>query len=156
MIFRYKGNWLKIDKKKWGELLFREKLKYVKEYFSDETKYLIEGIHDFWSGYVDVDIQNMLCGGDEAGEPCHKEIYYISISCGRFHDGNWFSHIDKHTVQQLINDWEFSDKKKFHLHLDLGGGAYQQYTFSKRQKDILIKKLKPLLQMKWYESENKE
>lgn len=150
MVLRYKGIWVKTDKNKWKEQSFQEKLKCVKQYFSDESKYIFGKIKDYWIGYVDISKQDILCGGYGSDEPSHTELYYISIICGRFHKGQWFSHIGKDTVEKLINDWEFSKNKKFHLHLDLGGFAYQQYTFSKRQKDMLIEKLKPLLEMKWH------
>ena len=151
MILRYKGIWVRIDKKKWKEKSFREKLEVIREYFFDEVEYITKEIRDYWIGFADVRTQDILCGGYGSDEPSHTELYYINIMCGRFNKAQYFSHIDKEMVLEIVNDWEHSDSKKFHLHLDLGCGAYQQYTFSKRQKDMLIAQLKPLLNMKWHE-----
>lgn len=153
MILRYKGKWAKINKDKWKSQTIKEKAGFIKEYFSDETKYTIERIKNYWIGYVEVKPKNILCGGYGTDEPSHNEIYEISIICGRFHDGQCFSYIGKDLVEQLVRDWEFLENKRFQLHLDLGCGMSQNYTFSKRQKDMLIKQLKPLLEMKWYKSD---
>lgn len=93
---------------------------------------------------------------DVIHEPSHNELYEISIICGKHGNGQWFSHIDKSIVEQLVRDCEFSDKKRFQLHLDLGCGMSQNYTFSKRQKDMLIEQLKPLLDMKWYDRDEED
>lgn len=150
MVLRYKGHFLKINKERWRKQTFKEKLKFIKEYFSEEIKYIIEGVKDYWIGYVEVQIQDILCGGYGTDEPSHNEIYEVSIFCGRFNSGQWFSNIGKDIVERIVNDWEVSDKKRFHLHLDLGCGMSQQYIFSKKQKEDLVKKLKPLLNTKWY------
>lgn len=160
MILRYCGHHIRIDKSKWKALTFQKKLECVKEYFSGQTKYIFnclkevpQNLKDYWIGYVDVRTRDILCVGYGTDEPSHNELYEVSIICGRHRNGQWFSHIGKDIVEQLVRDWEFSDKKRFHLHLDLGGGMSQNYIFSKRQRDMLIKQLKPLLDMKWYESD---
>lgn len=158
MVLRYCGHWIRIDKDKWKSLSFKEKLKCVGSYFSGQAEYFIDclkeipqDLKDYWIGYVNVRTQDILCGGYGTDEASHNELYEISIICGKRGSGQWFSHIDKSIVEQLVRDWEFSDEKKFQLHLDLGCGMSQKYTFSKRQKDMLIEQLKPLLDMKWYE-----
>lgn len=163
MVLRYCGHWVRIDKEKWKALSFKEKLKCVGSYFAGQTEYLIDclkeipkNLKDYWIGYVNVRTQDILCGGYGTDEPSHNELYEVSIICGRHGDGQWFSHIDKSIVEQLVRDWEFSDKKRFQLRLDLGCGMSQNYTFSKRQKDMLIEQLKPLLDMKWYERGNSD
>lgn len=158
MILRYKGYWVKINKEKWKTQTTKEKIKFIKEYFSEQTKYILEclkeipsNLKDYWIGHVDVNTKDILCCGYGTDEPSHKELYEISIICGKHGKGQWFSHIDKSIVEQLVNDWEFSDKKKYYFHLDLGCGMSQRYIFSKRQKDMLIEQLKPLLNTKWYD-----
>lgn len=163
MVLRYCGHWMMIDKGKWMTLSFKDKLKCVGSYFSGQTEYLIDclkknpqNLKDYWTGYVNVRTQDIFCGGYGTDEPNHNELYEVSIICGRHGNGQWFSHIGKDTVEQLVKDWEFSDKKRFQLHLDLGGCMSQNYTFSKHQKDMLIEQLKPLLDMKWYEGSREE
>ncbi len=163
MVLRYCGYWVRIDKEKWKALSFKEKLKCVGSYFSGQTEYFIDclreipqNLKDYWVGYVDVHTQDIFCGGYGTDEPSHNELYEISIICGKHGNGQWFSHIDKSIVEQLVRDWEFSNKKRFQLHLDLGCGMSQNYTFSKYQKDMLIEELKPLLDMKWYEGSREE
>lgn len=163
MIMRYCGHNVKINKGKWESLSFSEKSRCVGSYFCGQTKYFIkclkeipQDLKDYWIGYVDVRTQDILCGGYGTDEENHHELYKASIICGRFGKGQWFFHIDREICEQLVNDWEFSNKKNFHLHLDLGGGMYQQYIFSKNQKDMLIKQLKPLLEMKWYNRKGEE
>lgn len=163
MVLRYCGHWVRVDKEKWKTLSFKEKLKCVESYFSGQTEYLIDclkeipqNLKDYWIGYVNVRTQDIFCGGYGTDEPSHNELYEVSIICGRHGDGQWFSHIDKNIVEQLVKDWEFSDKKRFQLHLDLGCGMSQNYIFSKCQKDMLIEQLKPLLDMKWYEGSREE
>lgn len=152
MILRYCGHWVRIDKDKWKALSFKDKAKCVGSYFAEVP----QNLKDYWIGYVNVRTQDILCGGYGTDEPSHNELYEISIICGKHGDGQWFSHIDKSIVEQLVKDWEFSDKKRFQMHLDLGGCMSQNYTFSKRQKDMLIEQLKPLLDMKWYEGSREE
>ncbi len=163
MVLRYCGYRIRVDKEKWKALSFRDKVKCVGSYFSGQTQYLLdclkevpENLKDYWIGYVNVITKDILCGGYGTDEPSHKELYEISIICGKHGNGQWFSSIDKSMVEQLVRDWEFSDKKRFHLHLDLGCGMSQNYIFSKRQKDMLIKQLKPLLDMKWYEGDRED
>lgn len=163
MVLRYCGHWVRVNKEKWKTLSFKEKLKCVGSYFAGQTEYFIDclkeipqNLKDYWIGYVNVRTQDILCGGYGTNEPIRKELYEVSIICGRHGDGQWFSHIDKSIVEQLVRDWEFSEKKRFQLHLDLGCGMSQNYTFSKRQKDMLIEQLKPLLDMKWYEGSREE
>lgn len=163
MVLRYCGYRIRVDKEKWKALSFRDKVKCVGSYFSGQTQYLLdclkevpENLKDYWIGYVNVITKDILCGGYGTDEPSHKELYEISIICGKHGNGQWFSGIDKSMVEQLVRDWEFSDKKRFHLHLDLGCGMSQNYIFSKRQKDMLIKQLKPLLDMKWYEGDRED
>lgn len=163
MVLRYCGHWVRIDKEKWKALSFKEKLKCVESYFAGQTEYFIDclreipqNLKDYWVGYVDVHTQDILCGGYGTDEPSHNELYEISIICRKHGNGQWFSHIDKSIVEQLVRDWEFSNKKRFQLHLDLGCGMSQNYTFSKYQKDMLIEQLKPLLDMKWYEGSREE
>lgn len=155
MILRYKGYWVKTDKEKMKKLSLSEKLSAFKEYFSEENKYIVKKIKDYWIGYVDVHTQDIFVCDDE-NRSGHNELYEISIIAGKHGRGQWFSHIGKNIVEQLVNDWEFSEKKEFELHLDLGCGAYQRYTFSKKQKDMLIEKLKPLIEKKWYENNGEE
>lgn len=163
MILRYCGRWVKTDKEKWKALTFNEKIKCIGSYFSGQTEYIFDcikeipnNLKDYWIGYVEVRTQDILCGGYGTDEPIHNELYEISIICGKRGGGQWFSHIGKGIVEQLVRDWEFSDKKRFQLHLDLGGCVSQNYIFSKRQKNMLIEQLKPLLDMKWYEGDTKE
>lgn len=163
MVLRYCGYRIRVDKEKWKALTFKDKVKCVGSYFAGQTEYSIDclkeipqNLKNYWIGYVDVSTQDILCGGYGTDEPGHKELYEISIICGKHGNGQWFSHIDKSMVEQLVRDWEFSDKKRFHLHLDLGCGMSQNYIFSKRQKDMLIEQLKLLLDMKWYEGDREE
>lgn len=157
MVLRYCGHLVKIDKEKWKSLSFKEKSKCVGSYFLGQAEYFIDclkeipqNLKEYWIGYVNVFTQDIWCGGYGTDEPSHNELYEISIICGRHGDGQWFSHVRKDIVEQLVRDWEFSNKKRFQLHLDLGCGISQNYRFSKRQKNMLIEKLKPLLDMKWY------
>lgn len=152
MIIRFKGYKVKIDNEKWKEKSFKEKITIIKEYILEELEYLRDKFIYFWVGFVDIQVQDILCGGIGSDEPSHTDICYITILVGRFNKGQCFSNIDKPMIEELINDWEFSNNKKFHLHIDLGCGAYQEYVFSRKQKDMLIAKLKPLLDMKWYEN----
>lgn len=153
MILRYKGYWVKINKEKWKTKTFKEKWDFVKDYFSEQRKYIFDQLKDYWIGYVDVHTQDIWCGGCGTDEPSHKELYGISIICGKHGDGQIFPQIGKSIVEQIVRDWEVSEEKKFQLHLDLGGGASQKYTFSKQQKDMLVEKLKPLIDMKWYDGD---
>lgn len=163
MVLRYCGYRIRVDKEKWKALSFKDKARCVGSYFSRQAEYFIDclkevpqNLKDYWIGYVNVRTQDILCGGYGTDKPRHEELYEISIICGKHGNGQWFSHIDKSIVEQLMRDWEFSDKKRFQLHLDLGCGMSQNYTFSKRQKNILIEQLKPLLDMKWYEGDREE
>lgn len=70
MVLRYCGHWVKIDKKKWKALSFKEKLKCVgscfpaqAEYFIDCLKEVPQNLKDYWVGYVDVRTQDIFCGG---------------------------------------------------------------------------------------------
>ncbi len=156
MILRYKGQWIRIDKGKWREQTFKEKSVCFKDYFSEQTKYIFECLKDYWIGYANVQTQDIFCGGCRTGEPRRNEIYEVSIICGKHGKGQLFSRIDKSIVEQLVNDWEFWDKKNYYLYLDLGGGMSQSYNFSKRQKNMLIKQLKQVLDMRWYEGQMEE
>ena len=140
-----------MNKEKWKEQKFKEKINCIKNYLFLKTKYIFECLKDYFFGYVYVKQQDILCGGYGTNEPSHKELYEISIICGRFGKGQWFSHVGKEICKQLVNELKISDKKNFYLQIYLGGGIYQQYIFSKKQKDILINQLEPLLEIKWYE-----
>lgn len=155
MILRFKGYWLKLDRSKWKNKTVKEKWNCIREYLCGQTEYVIKSIKDYWVGYVDVRTKDILIGEYSSDEFGHNELYEVSIICGRFGDGQCFSHIGKDITEEIVNNWEFSEKKKFELHLDLNAGVYQRYTFSRKQKDMLIKQLKPLLDVKWYE-DNKE
>ena len=146
MILRYKGYWIRTNKKEWEKLTTEEKCKTVKEYFQEESRYIKESFKDFWIGYVNVRTQNIFCDD-------HFEIYHLVIECGRFRHGQLFSEIDKETAEKLVKDWDQSYKKRYYLKVNLGCGAYQEYTFSRKQKEILIKQLKEILKRKWYKEE---
>lgn len=151
MILKYKGYWVKIDKEKLNQLSFPEKILAFKEYFSKERKFIAQKVKDYCIGYVEVRTQNILIMDDD--ESSHNEIFKVSIIAGRHGAGQWFSNIGKELAEQIVKDWEFSEKREYELHMDLdsGYGACQRYTFSKKQKDMLVEQLKPLLEKKWYE-----
>ena len=145
MILRLKGHWVKVNKMEWKRLSFSKKCGVWKAYFCEQAVYLKDCLKDYWIGYVEVHEDMILC------EDCHK-IYSISIICGRYKRGQYFSGIRRDTVNQLVTEWEFSDKKSFRFCLDLGSGMLQDYVFSKCQKNMLIRDLKPLLEQSWYEN----
>ncbi len=142
---------MKFDKDKWKAQSGKVKAKLIKKYFSEEVKYIIKRIKDYWIGYVEVRTQDILCGGYETNKLSHNELYAVYIICGRFNIRQRLSVIEEDIIEKFVKDWEFSEKKRFHLHLDMGYGISQDYTFSKRQKDMLIEQIKPLLEMEWYE-----
>lgn len=153
MVLRYKGDWVKTDKEKLQQMSLSEKGQLLKEYFTEERKYIAERLKSYWIGFVDVNVQNISVTYDKNNY--QQEILEISIVTGRHGNGQWFSGIGKDMVEQIVRDWEFSEKKEFELHLDLGCCAYQRYVFTKKQKDMLIEKLKPLLEKNWYKGEGK-
>ena len=151
MILRYKGNWIKTSKEKMKELPLPEILKAYRDYFVEETEYIAESMKKYWIGYVDVYEQEILCGDEK---PFHKELLSVSIIAGRHGKSQWFSKIGKDMVKRLVDEWETADKKMYEFTLDLGCGFSQQYIFTRKQKNMLMDKLKPLLEKKWYEEEN--
>ena len=153
MLLRYNGRWIKTDKEKIKQLPLSDILKAYRDYFIEETEYIAERMKNYWIGYVDVNEQEILCGEEK---PFHKELLSVSIIVGRHGDGQWFSKIGKDTVKRLVDEWEPIDKKRYELTLDLGCGFSQRYTFTRKQKNMLIDKLKPLLEKKWYEEECEE
>lgn len=143
MILRYKGYWVRIDKEEWKNLSVEEKFKAIRDYFTEEIKYLKEILQDYLTGYVSVHVQNIFCGD-------HDEIFHLDITCGRFGRGQYFSGIGRETAEKLVREWKNSKNRQYWLHVSLGSGAYQEYIFSRKQKDMLIEQLEPLLKEKWY------
>ena len=144
MIFRYKGYWVRINKEEWENMSVEEKFKTIRDYFTEEAKYLKKILQDYLTGYVSVNIQNIFCND-------HDEIFHLDIVCGRFGRGQYFSGIGRETAEKLVLEWKNSKKRQYWLHVSLGGGAYQEYTFSRKQKDMLMEQLEPLLREKWYD-----
>lgn len=149
MKIKYKGYWVNLDLKK----LIKSSWKTKKEFFGGQIKYKIERIKDYWVGYVNVRTQNIYCCSDNPSEKGINKLYEVNIVAGRKHSGQMFNAIGKDTCKKIINDWEFCDKKSFELCLDLGCGMSQSYTFTKRQKNMLIDQLKPLLDKDWYKDD---
>lgn len=158
MKLSYHGYSVTIDKKKWSSLSFAGKAEAIRSYLRSEFEYKKEKFHDYWVGYVSV-YTNDIYVLDSNNTSGHDELYEVSILAGRKGDGQTFSGIGRELIQEIVEKWESSPKKRYHLHISLGGGAYQEYTFSRKQKEMLIAQLKPLLQKKWYSGncqENKD
>lgn len=156
MILRYRGEWIKSNKE-WSKLDIKGKIWCLKEYLSGQTSYIFEclkkipgNLKCYWGGYVDVRTQDILVYYVEDKQG-HTELYELSIVCGRYNRGQYFSHIGRDTAERIVRALEFSGRKKFRLCLKSGDGVSQSYSFSKRQKDVLMEQLKPLLYVKWYE-----
>lgn len=153
MNFKHRGHTVKLSDK-WKALSIKEKAGLIKDLVVDEWDYKKERFHDYWVGYVNVRTNTISCTNDKTGES-QKKIYDITIHCGRNGTGQSFSHIKKDIAEELVKKWEFSDKKAFELHIDIDMGisAFQEYTFTRKQKDMLIEQLKPLLEKEWYDGE---
>ena len=70
---------------------------------------------------------------------------------GRHGEGQWFSHIDLNAIKQILEGVKDFNNKYLSLHFNLGAGAYQEYTFTKKQLNMLIPQLEELLDEEWYE-----
>lgn len=162
MICRYKGNWIRINERKWKEATAKQKWKVIKDYIVTQAEYLLQSVSqlsgivkNYWIGYVDVRPRKIYCGN--IGETSLYTVESVSIACGRFGKGHLLSGIDKTTAKQIVDEWENANKRKYELNLDHGDAgfhAFQSCTFSKKQKDMLMKQLKPLLDTEWLSVES--
>lgn len=150
----FKGYQVSINKEKFRKSSFKEKLEFLKIFFSEQSKYIYRKKKDYWIGWVDVHTQDISCT-DEQGNRVSK-LYEVNIYAGKNGNGQTFSGVSKETCQQIVEEWESSDKKLYGLHLSLGCGISQQYDFTKKQKDMLVAQLKPLLEREWYEQEQED
>lgn len=148
MILRYKGSWIRTKKEVWSRMSAKEKIAEIKLYLSEEATHIKENFTDYWLGYVDIHAQSIF-GCEE-----HKDyVYSLTILAGRFGRGYILSSIGKGTAEKIVNEWGNADKSYYELTVDFGGGISQRYIFTKRQKNILVRKLKDVLEMEWHESE---
>lgn len=149
MKIKYKGYWVNLNLKE----LIKSSWKKKKEFFGGQIEYEVERVKDYWIGYVHIRTQDIYCCSDNPNEKGTNKIYNVYISAGRKRSSQAFYAISKDVCKQLVNEWEFCDKKSFEFYLDLGGGVSQSYTFTKRQKNMLINQLKPLLDKEWYKND---
>ncbi len=78
------------------------------------------------------------------------KIECLSVIAGRKGDVQSFNNLTKQICEQLIRNWKGKTSKRYRLHLDLGGSIYQEYNFTRHQKDILIQKLEVTLEKEWF------
>lgn len=147
MRMRYNGYEVDFNVKKFMEASCSTKIKIMNEITVDKFFTTKKKVLEYWCGFVDVN-ENHITLDDDG----HKRRFILSLSIitGRKHKGHWFSNISRQMCEELIADWN-EKKKRYRLHIDLGGGAYQDYTFNRYQKDILLKKLMESLQKEWYD-----
>lgn len=148
MKMRIKGIMCNVNMKK----LLLSSISTKKEFIKIIIDYRIERLRNYWIGYADIYKQDIGVCNDDNSE-MENQLYYISITAGRHGIGQYLSHINYDIVKQLIEEWKSLNKKYYTLHLDLGNGMSQEYTFTRKQINMLIPKLEELLDMKWYQED---
>lgn len=151
MQLNYRGYTVEIDVGKWKALPFKEKIQCIYEYISSEISYKAEKLKDYWIGYVNVSVQDIWCMNENGS--FDDKVYKVNAVAGRFGHGQFLTDIPQETCQQMIDEWEHSEKKVFNLHLG-NSFMYQEYDFSRKQKDMLIEQLKPIMEREWYIDED--
>lgn len=148
MRIKYQGYEVDVSIKKFMEASAKVKKDVIKEIVLDKVGNAKKSFIEYWFGFVDVNENHITSVVD--GEH-HESILSLTIITGRKQEGQFFSNISKQLCEELIESWNSSQKKRYHLHIDLGGGAYQDYVFNRYQKKILIRKLMEEVEKEWYE-----
>lgn len=148
MRIKYQGYEVDVSIKKFMEAPAKVKKDVIKEIVLDKIGSTRKSFIDYWFGFVDVNENHITSIVD--GEQ-HESILSLTIITGRKREGQFFSNISKQLCEELIESWGSSKKKWYHLRIDLGVGAYQDYVFNQYQKKILICKLMEEVEKEWYE-----
>lgn len=147
MIINYKGMPVNLHVKK----LLTAPPSVIWKFFKEQADYKKMRIKNYWLGYVEINKQDIMCDLNDQGIGLGNKIYELCIYVGRKNKGQSFS-INKQICEDIIEKWEHdNDKTSYSFHLDLGNGFYQDYIFTKRMKNELIKKLKPFMKEEWYD-----
>lgn len=151
MRMKYKGYTVDFNVKKFMESSMHDKSEVLGILIRDNFNYYKQRWHDYWIGYVDVYEENISEFTED--ETMVTKIESVSVIVGRKGDGQSFHNLTRPICEQLVKDWKSNTKKRYRLHLDLGGSIYQDYVFTRRQKDMLISKLEPILRSEWYDAD---
>lgn len=148
MRIKYKGYPVDFNVKQFIESSTHDKLEVLSMLIKDNMSYHKQRWYDYWIGYVDVHEDTISICNDDGSMT--EKIDCLSVSAGRKGDGQIFNNLTKPICEQLVRNWKGKTNKRYRLHLDLGGSIYQEYDFTKHQRDILIQKLEVTLEKEWF------